>query len=389
MEWASNFISEIYKYLKYRDDTSIDRLNRLYTVALLTAFVTLITSQQYVVGGRIICWAPKEFTDPHITYAHDICWLGQSNYYVSENFTILHNPSSPRIYPFSIYPWFPLVLISMIVGFIAPYLLIWHGLSTRSGININRLTKLNNQEQLTHNIHYILSKKYSIKNNGKYYVISIYLITKFFYIINLITQILFINKILNGYYFHMNLKEIFQILSVKHNMWSSTSTPYFPIETMCDFMVRMLGHNNNWYTIQCILPFNLFTKRIFALLILWFNILLILNLIDFIIVWLWHRIWLSSRRYEYIIRLFHLYELYLYDKSKSQSIMLATSNQALRREFVQKYLGLDGYLLLKFLHSNSTDMNMSYLVAHLFKEFLQMEQRQPKKYTKHDKNTDT
>ena len=111
MEWVTNLIKEIYTYLNYRDDTGIDRLNRLYTVALLSAFVTLISSQQYVVGSPIICWTPKEFTDAHNNYAHDICWLGHTNYYISENQTTLDSPSSERLYPFLLYPWLPVILI--------------------------------------------------------------------------------------------------------------------------------------------------------------------------------------------------------------------------------------------------------------------------------------
>ncbi len=78
-----------------------------------------------------------------------------------------------------------------------------------------------------------------------------------------------------------------------------------------DFMIRMLGQNNNWFTVQCILPFNLFTKRIFAILTIWFIILLVLNLIDLGFICLYRRLWLSSRRYSYILNLFNLYEMHL------------------------------------------------------------------------------
>ncbi|CAF0860073.1 unnamed protein product [Rotaria sordida] len=384
MEWASSLISEIYKYLKHRDDTGIDRLNRLYTVALLSAFVTLISSQQYIVGERIICWTPKEFTGAHKTYAYDICWLGHRNYYVPENITRLDNPSSPRSHPFLIYPWLPIILICMTVSFTLPYLLIWHGLSTRSGIDIKRLIELNDGDILSRSIHFILFKKYSMKNNGGIYVISIYLLMKMSYIIILFGQIILINKLLIGEYFKINIEQILKILSVKYNMWSSA---YLPIETMCDFMIRMLGQNNNWYTIQCILPFNLFTKRIFALLIIWFNILIILNIIDLIYIWLWRRLWLSSHRYDYIFNLYNLYETYLQKNRNNQMTQLYTHNRILRQEFAYNYFKIDGYLLLKLLHANSSNIKMSYLVANLFNQFLQAKTSQSKIIKKHNNNT--
>ncbi|CAF3376487.1 unnamed protein product [Rotaria socialis] len=386
MEWATNLISEIYKYLSHRDDTAIDRLNRLYTVTLLSAFVTLISSQQYIVGGRIICWTPQEFTKAHNTYSDDICWLGHRNYYVPENVTILDSPSTPRTYPFLIYPWLPIILIAMTVSFILPYLLVWHGLSARFGIDIKRLIQLDDPIASSRSIHFVLSQNYSIKNHRRCYVISIYLLMKFSYIIILFGQLILINRLLTGEYFIIDIQQIFNILSVKYNMWSSA---HIPIETMCDFMVRMLGQNNNWYTVQCILPFNLFTKRIFALLAIWFIILFILNIIDFVYIWLWKRLWLSSHRYDYVFNFFDLYEIYLDNKKDDHRLRLATTNsRILRQEFVYKYLNIDGYLLLKLLHENSSDIKMSYLVANLFKQFSQEKNQQYQIIQRHDSSTD-
>lgn len=223
MELVSNLVSEIYKYLNHRDDTGIDRLNRLYTVALLSAFVTIISSQQYIVGNPIICWTPQDFTKAHNMYADGICWLGHTNYYISENITRLDSPTSKRTYPFLIYPWLPIILIAMTVSFILPYLLIWHGLSARSGINIKRLIQINNLEDLSRSIHFVFIKKYTMKNHRGFYVIVIYLLTKVFYIINLFLQIIIINKLLLGNYFYIKIEQIFKILSVEYNMWSSVS----------------------------------------------------------------------------------------------------------------------------------------------------------------------
>ena len=220
----SNFISEIHTYLNHHDDTGIDRLNRLYTVAVLSAFVTLISSQQYVVGGRIVCWTPQEFSIAHNAYAYDICWLGHTNYYVPENFSKLGNPSSPRTYPFFIYPWLPIILIGMTVSFILPYLLIWHGLSTKSGLDIKRLMQFDNQEVLSRTIHFTLHKNYSMKG---FYIIIVYLLMKILYIINLFVQIILINKLLIGEYFKIDIQEILKILSVNYNMWSSVSYYYY------------------------------------------------------------------------------------------------------------------------------------------------------------------
>lgn len=246
MEWFANLIGEISKYLNDRDDTSIDRLNRLYTVAFLSAFVTLISTQQYVVGGRIVCWTPREFTGAHDTYAHDTCWLGQTNYYIPENLIRLDSPSTSRDYPFLIYPWLPIILIAMIVSLTAPYLLIWRGLSTRSGINVKRLIATKDFNDLLPAINYIFFRRYSMQKWTSNYVTYVYLLTKICYILIIFGQILIINKLLMGDFWNLNLIHCLRILSVKYNMWSSVSIfifinlsenlhskAHFPIETLC------------------------------------------------------------------------------------------------------------------------------------------------------------
>jgi len=51
------------------DDDSIDRLNRLLTVAILVLFSFIVTSSQYV-GEPISCWAPAHFEDDQEDYTN-------------------------------------------------------------------------------------------------------------------------------------------------------------------------------------------------------------------------------------------------------------------------------------------------------------------------------
>lgn len=223
MDWAWYLISEVYRYLKLRDDSTIDRLNRLYTVALLSAFVSLITTQQQIVGKRIVCWTPQEFTGAHVTYAEGICWLGQSNYYVSENTTQLTNPSTPRAYPFLLYPWLPLILLAMTGSLLLPYFLLWHGLARRTSLDVKRLLSINQREQIVRAIDFTLGQRYSRNKSGKCILTPIYLLMKLCHLIIILGQLLLMNKILFGAYFQFDFNMIREILSVKYNLWSSVS----------------------------------------------------------------------------------------------------------------------------------------------------------------------
>jgi hypothetical protein len=52
------------------------------------------------------------------------------------------------------------------------------------------------------------------------------LLMKTLYVINLFIQIIFINKLLTGDYFNLNMKQILKILPVQYNMWSSVRVIY-------------------------------------------------------------------------------------------------------------------------------------------------------------------
>jgi hypothetical protein len=115
---------------------------------------------------------------------------------------------------------------------------------------------------------------------------------------------------------------------------------YFPRESACDFRIRAnidsLVHN---YTVQCVLPINLYNEQLFTLLWAWLWIVSIANCYDFV-VWIFRL--LPSSRFNYIrerIRLRH-----------SES----SSKRALN-SFVFDYLAFDGVFVSRILSLNSSD----------------------------------
>ncbi len=115
---------------------------------------------------------------------------------------------------------------------------------------------------------------------------------------------------------------------------------YFPRESACDFRIRMnvdsLVHN---YTVQCVLPINLFNEQLFTLLWVWLWFVCVANCYDLIC---WVVRLLPGSRYKYIVN----------------RLRLKTSESSAKRalnSFVFDYLGPDGVFLLRILTLNASD----------------------------------
>lgn len=129
---------------------------------------------------------------------------------------------------------------------------------------------------------------------------------------------------------------------------------YFPRESACDFRVRMnvdsMVHN---YTVQCVLPINLFNEQLFTLLWVWLWMVCIINCYDLVI---WILRVLPGSRYNYIrnrIRFKH-----------SENAVKRTLNT-----FVYEYLSFDGVFLLRILSLNASDSVTHDIVQQLWNSY--------------------
>ena len=64
--------------------------------------------------------------------------------------------------------------------------------------------------------------------------------------------------------------------------WEHTHTVKFPKVTMCDLTVRRLG-NVQRYTVQCVLPVNIFTEKIYLFIYFWFILISFRNIVSLVL----------------------------------------------------------------------------------------------------------
>ncbi len=229
---------------------------------------------------------------------NDICWVSNT-YYIPFEQKVPKIERERRENELRYYQWIPFILLLQAFCFYFPHL-VWRSLSRRSGIDVRDIvdaainyksvdTATKDDKYKTELMEYIVEaidkyvddprrqsderdRRISIKRLfmtvciflGKYlgnYLIIVYFTTKALFITNAVCQIFLLNLFL-GQEFHLFgiqvLKRIFE-----GRGWD-TQSRYFPKVTLCDFQIREALHHrdSHRYTVQCVLPLNLFSQQV-------------------------------------------------------------------------------------------------------------------------------
>jgi len=131
-------------------------------------------------------------------------------------------------------------------------------------------------------------------------------------------------------------------------------TSSFPKRTLCDFTFRELA-SNHAYTVECILPLNILVEKMYVFLYIWFIILGLITLIDFI-KWIGHLIHFlvsSDKTHEHYLRTHLIYRT----KYNDDDI----------KRFANDHLTGNNYFLLKLLSSNISNFVVVDMIDYFFK----------------------
>ncbi|CAH8491688.1 unnamed protein product [Schistosoma mattheei] len=192
------------------------------------------------------------------------------------------------------------------------------------------------------------------------FLFYLYVTIKLLYLINIIGQIYLMQIFLGvkSYFFGIYvLKDL-----IYGNIWSETG--HFPRVTYCDFEAKKLGKNYK-YTLQCVLPLNLFLEKVYVFLWFWY---LFIGLLTFysLIKWLL-RLTLPKKRIKFIKKFLYSYQSI--NQSINQSIKQSINLNQFKL-FINQYLNLDGIFVLWLLSMNMNDIMMNDLIRTLWNLFL-------------------
>ncbi|XP_062574903.1 innexin unc-9-like [Saccostrea cucullata] len=349
-------------------DDWTDRFNNTIVPFFLIVFAVFTGAEHHLSGPPIHCWCPAEFTDWYVEYVNYLCWI-RNTYYSPLNHPITEEARENEIV---YYQWVPIMLVIMALLFKIPSIL-WRLFHKSSGIQLDMISQRaadtqtmswDERNKTVKNIAHIfqrweririsLNKKpmflerLTSKRSGNY-LASLYIIKKCLYCANAIGQFFLLDEFLGHDFYLQYGRDIFDD-TVRNG---TVSLARFPRVTMCDVHIRQLQNLLRW-TVQCVLPLNMYNEKIFVF--LWF----LCGVVSFLtctslLIWIW-RLAIPRNRIAYIKKFLVNCEGNSKDPRNDKHI----------QSFIQKELRLDGIFALWMMERNTGGVFVNDLVKELW-----------------------
>jgi len=405
-EWLGNNV--------WIDDAS-DRINRKYMVTLIIILMVVVMTGQFIRGDQIQCFTPVYFTGAQVEYSHSTCWTLGTSYIIGDDDQgvdpaasedvasqgFLNVPISGRdsnggfhvtgyVGPYhsgqrvavSYYQWTPLILAIAAFLFHLPYI-VWHIMSVSSGMPLESMLSAAREVSKVQKdggsrdgyINDILFRyrryiekthmdstgtcptaiKKLLRCGRSYgnYLFGLYMAVKVLYILLIIVNMLLLQAFFGG---DPRFSVLRHGLWVLENLFTLTvwpQSPIFPIKTVCTFSAEQQG-NPLPYTLQCVLPLNLYNDKFFAIFTIVYPILLIISFIT-LVTWLWCN---SAHGRKAFVNRYLVKPLDLKRADLSDVQM-----------FTEEYLRRDGIFVLQMIEMNVGGLVVETLIEKLWDQF--------------------
>lgn len=183
-------------------------------------------------------------------------------------------------------------------------------------------------------------------------MIALYIACKILFIVNVVGQLFILNVFLGNNYHAYGYDILSKML--RNEEWTPSNR--FPRVTLCDFYIRKLA-NIHRYTVQCVLPINLFNEKIYIFIWFWFVFVALVTFLNMII-WLC-RMSLARHKVEYIRH--RLSEMVKQGLPEHEKVNI--------NRFVLKYLRMDGMLVLRLIGMNANEIVVGEVIKELWLNF--------------------
>ncbi|TNN20152.1 Innexin unc-7 [Schistosoma japonicum] len=191
------------------------------------------------------------------------------------------------------------------------------------------------------------------KEHGNF-LVTLYMLVKLGYLSNVIGQIYLMQYFIGTKYTMYGAQVLIDL--IKGQEWHHSG--HFPRVTFCDLEAKKLG-KNHVYTLQCVLPLNMFLEKIYIFLWFWHVLIAFITFISFI-VWLYRIYWPTSR-IKFITDYLKVLNLIPINKELKTEIKI--------QEFVNYYLGLDGLFVIRLITANCGLLLAGELTAELWRSY--------------------
>jgi len=184
----------------------------------------------------------------------------------------------------------------------------------------------------------------------------LFLFSKLTYIVNVLGQLFVLNEVLSTRFSTFGVDMLSNLVS--ESDWTEDSYVAFPRVTLCDFKIRGQDLGNvQTYTVQCVLPINLYNEKIYMFLWFWMIAVALASVVSFIL-WLFRAILLQDR--------LKFVSNHLSLGSRLPASGRAVDDRRLVHKFVVGYLRQDGTFLCRLIAHNTNNITTTEVVCALW-----------------------
>ncbi|CAH8445001.1 unnamed protein product [Schistosoma turkestanicum] len=183
------------------------------------------------------------------------------------------------------------------------------------------------------------------------FLVRLYMLVKLIYLSNVIGQIFLLEYYTGVEYNFYGIRVLYDL--ARGRQWEESG--HFPRVTFCDFEAKKLAQSH-YYTLQCVLPINMFLEKIYIFLWLWFFLVGVVTFSS-IIIWI-RRIGTRNMRLTWI---------------RQQLITIRQYNKFEKgfEQFVDNHMGPDGVFLLRLIAQNYGDLVAGDTIGELWMAYWQ------------------